>query len=433
VAFSVILRDPLPAGGSVTGLEHLPFFEALAAIDESHARWPALQSGLLTLRLADKAWQAQRLGTRLERWEIAAVVEAVEGMDEGNVVRRLLGHIVEQIADRPSNPAAATPGLVAYARALQFEAEWKLAADVYRTAMGFALASENYDLAATASGQLGYCLRMAGDLDDAQAAYDESRAISQSNDDIAGALRADIGQASIALHRGNLPEAAAMLDGVIEEALNAQLPDVVSRALQDRAEVAARRGQLDAAVVDAYRALELCDDATRRDRILADIANLLGMLGHHVASQQAFQVLALTAQEQYLRWLATVNLLELASLQGSEPMFERYRRELADAQLPPLLSAYLQLYLGHGNRRFNRQGAARDAYERAIAVAQEHHVNEVLIRAEVALRELTHAKPADAPAAELPSPSVQDVIAAIGAIYADSARRGSVTGVTRVE
>lgn len=401
----------------MSGLEHLSFFEALAAIDESDPKWPELQSGLLTLRLVDKAWHAQRLGARLERWEIAAVVEAVEGMDERNVLRRLLAQIVKQIADRPSNPAAATPGLVAYARALQFDAEWKLAADVYRTALRFALASENNDLAAGASGQLGYCLRMAGDLDDAEAAYDESRAISQSNDDVAGALRADIGQASIALHRGNLPAAAAMLDGVIEEALNAELPDVVSRALQDRAGVAARRGRLDAAVVDAYRALELCEDATRRDRILADIANLLGMLGHHIPSQQAFQVLALTAQEQYLRWLATVNLVELASLSGSEPMFERYRRELADAPLPPLLSAYLHLYVGDGNRRFNRYGAARDAYERAIAVAQEHDVNEVLIRAEVALRELTHSRPTEAPAAELPSPSVQDVIAAIGAMH----------------
>ncbi|HJU64905.1 MAG TPA: hypothetical protein VJ596_04475 [Gemmatimonadaceae bacterium] len=406
----------------MTGLEHLPFFEAMAAIDESHAKWPALQSGLLTLRLVDKAWQAQRLGTRLEKWEIAAVLDAVEAMDEGNVVRRLLAQIVKQMADRASNPATATPGLVAYARALQFEAEWKLAADVYRSALGFAMTSENMDLAASAAGQLGYCLRMAGELDEASIAYDQSRAISQMNDDVAGALRADIGLASIALHRGNLPEAAGMLDGVIEEAMHAQLPDVVSRALQDRAEVAARRGQLDSAVVYAYRALELCDDATRRDRILADIANLLGMLGHHLSSQQAFEVLAVTAQEQYLRWLATVNLVELASLEGSEPMFERYRRELESAHLPPLLSAYLHLYVGEGNRRFNRVDAARAAYENAIAVAQEHDVNEVLIRAEVALRELRHAHAPGAPAADVPSSSVQDVITAIRAMHASAGR-----------
>jgi hypothetical protein len=59
---------------------------------------------------------------------------------------------------------------------------------------------------------------MAGHLDAAAASYDEGRAIAASCGNEAGLLEADVSHAALALHRGNLPAAETLLDGVIRRA-----------------------------------------------------------------------------------------------------------------------------------------------------------------------------------------------------------------------
>ncbi|MFN2397322.1 MAG: hypothetical protein ABR543_01565 [Gemmatimonadaceae bacterium] len=404
-----------------SGIAHLCYFEVLGNTDEESPEWQTLKAGLLTLRMVDNMHERQRLlRVSLERWEIEAVAEQVDLIDEGNVVRRVLRQIVSHVAEGVKSAVPLLPKLMAYARALEYEARWALAADVYVTVAGYALAAGHLDMAASASSQQGHCLRMQGQLDEAALAYGSAREYAVLGEDRAGVLRAELGQANIALHIGNLPEAQQLLDEVIAAAESTNNSDILWRAYQDRAAVAGRRGELEKSVVFGHQALKHCTDPTRRERIIADIANTLGSMGHREAAEEAFQMLAETAQEQYVRWYVTINLLELAGISGKEPQFETYRRKLAHADLPPALAAHYYLYIGEGCRRFQRYTSAREALKAAIDVARQHKVNEVLIRAEKNLLELEHLKSEDSardPVPTTPSVEVAEVIRAIGAMH----------------
>jgi hypothetical protein len=63
-------------------------------------------------------------------------------------------------------------------------------------------------------------------------------------------------------------------------------------------------------------------------------------------------------------------------------VFEQYRRELAAVMMPPLLQGYYLLYTGRGYHIFDRPALARTTLERAIAHANAHRLNQILIEAE---------------------------------------------------
>ena len=109
------------------------------------------------------------------------------------------------------------------------------------------------------------------------------------------------------------------------------------------------------------------------------------------AARDALLVLAATAQEQYSRWLATINLMELEAMDGCEPRFEEYRRQLDGLTLPPVLQAEYYYSLGEAHRIFQHPDQARQALTRAVEVATAHGLNEHAFRAEQALAELEAA------------------------------------------
>ena len=67
----------------------------------------------------------------------------------------------------------------------------------------------------------------------------------------------------------------------------------------------------------AYEALGLSTKPTERDEVLEDIAAMFVQLGMHDAARDAHLVLSATAQTKFVRWSATLNLMELASLDGN--------------------------------------------------------------------------------------------------------------------
>jgi tetratricopeptide (TPR) repeat protein len=323
--------------------------------------------------------------------------------------------VVEAVQDRELEPADLLPQLSAYARALRFEARWMLAADAFATLLANAEGGEE-ELVITAAYHRGYCLRMAGELDAAAASYDEGRLLAASCGNAAGMLEADVSHAALALHRGNLPAAERLLDGVIERADPVRCAAVLGRALHHRAGLAARRGHPEQAIVFGYRAFPLIPLQSDRDRVLGDIATALGEAGHHEAAWDAQLVLAATAQEQETRWVATVNLIELAAWRGNERLFERFRVELADATLPVWLSGHYHLFVGEGFHRFGRRAEAKRSLQRAVTVAAGAELNEIRMRAEDSLAELDRAPAAGTVRPAQPDAEVGEVIAAVRTI-----------------
>jgi hypothetical protein len=163
----------------------------------------------------------------------------------------------------------------------------------------------------------------------------------------------------------------------------------------------------------AYEALEGTTNPEARDRVLSDIAATFIDLGVRSAARDALLVLAATAQAQYSRWLAAINLIEIAALDRCEPVFEQYRRELEGVALPPFLQASYLLQVGAGHRTFGRLDSARAAFARAMELSSRHQLNQIAFRAESSLREIDAGIAVAAVTAAAPSPSVKDVAEAM--------------------
>jgi len=395
-------------------LRHLAFFEELAALDESDGEWRSVSAGLVVLRLVDSWMEEGAHVVADDAWGLRAVRVAIGEIEDGLPVRALLGSVADAMEESAvTDMSAVAPRLLAYGRALEYEARYALAADVYRAVLAHTHPVEESDIATTAHLQLAACLRTSGNLGAAAGAYGMASRIAEASGDIVGVLRARIGDAKIALARGNLPRAEQLLDATIADSTRHSLADVRSSALHDRAGVAFFRGDYDQTIRFAYDAMSTATSPRERDRILNDLATAFTHLGVRSAARDAYLVLTVTAQEQFTRWTATINLMDIAARDGAETVFERYRRELADAALPPELSAGYHLHAGEGYQLLGRTDLACGHLERSLAVAKEFQFNQIIFRVEEALQRATAAVPASVTTAPVPSPAVQEIADAI--------------------
>jgi tetratricopeptide (TPR) repeat protein len=377
---------------SESKLRHLPFFEEVASHAEGDPLWRSAMAGLVTLRLVD-AWLEDGPAVTLDdSWGFRGVNSAIDDIDEGTPIRTILGRVVDALKERKPDIHVVVTPLMAYGQALEYDAKWTLAADVYQTVLAHLHPVEDSDASIAAHLRLASCYRSLNRMDDAVEAYASASEVANAVGDIVGILRARIGEARIDTLRGNLPRAESILDETIARAQSADLRDVRSRALHDRSGVATLSGQYELAVRFAYEALEHSTAPTERDRILSDIAGAFIYLGVFSAARDAYLVLSVTAQEQYIRWAATLNLLEIAAQTGSEMLFEQHRRQLASEQLPPFLATGFELNLGTGYQLFGNLAKARLHLERAMALAGDHGLNQFLFEAEEALFQLDTPK-----------------------------------------
>ena len=396
-------------------LRHLAFFEALAELDESDAAWRSTSAGLVVLRLFDAWMEHGPFPADASGWGIRAVREAVDAMDTGNPARLILAGVVDAIA-KGAEPSAITPRLLAYGRTLDYAAAWRLSADVYHTVIAHAHPIEESDSVIDANMQYGYCSRMLGRWDDAALAYKQAGEIAVATGDIVKVLRARVADAKLAMERGNLPKAEAILDETVARATDParKLTEIRAVALHERAAVAYLRGQYEHSVRFAYEALDGMTDPAARDRVLADIAAAFVELGLLSAARDALVVLAATAQEQYLRWAATINLLEVAAKDACEPVFEQYRRDLLNASLPAVLEANYHLVVGRGYAGFGKLDAARAALTRALDVADKQNYHQLVAQAESELQQLERAtRVAEQRLPYTPSERIEEIASAI--------------------
>jgi tetratricopeptide (TPR) repeat protein len=415
-------------------LLHEPFFRALATLEghEGGSEWRALIAGLVTLRLADRRIANAQRGSGqapqpmpesgftpdLPPGTIEAARAAAGAVDDHDSVAGPLRELVQSAgaviaADLPQR-------LLAYAHALHADSRWPLAADVYRTVLRFAAAPQ----ADAAHGvqvfvpytydRLGRSLRMLGDLDGARAAYEAGCGAAQVLGDGYAERLMRISQAKILMHLGNLPAAAAALDAIIQDA--AAAPDagrqpvatrrsisvrdrteIVARARHDRGLIATLQHEFNLAAEQYFAAWRGYRDPDERERVWVDLALNFAEMGQHDVAHEAFLVLYATSRRREVRILAATNLLELAVLDGHEDSFENYRGILHEADrsgsLPAEVAAKFALYEGRGNARFGHAESALLAFERALAIATRHQVNEVTIRADEALAALRMGRP----------------------------------------
>lgn len=370
-------------------LRHIAFFEELAALDESDAEWRSVTAGLVVLRLVDAWIEEGAHCTTADAWGLRAVRAAIEEMPAGAPARAILGSVIDAMEESAvPDMSAVAPRLIAYGASLEYDARYALAADVYRAVIAHAHPVEESDIATTAHIQLAICLRIMGNRNAAAEAYGMASQIAEAAGDMVGVLRARLGDATIAMERGNLPRAEQLLDQAIVDSERPGLEDVHARALHERAGVAFFRKDYEQSIRFAYEAMRVATSPAGRDRILSDLATAFMRLGVLSAARDAYLVLVATAQEQFTRWTATMNLMEIASRDGAETVFERYRRELEGVALPPFIAADYCIQAGEGYQRLGRTELACAYLEKALSLANQHQFNQVVFYVEEALRQV---------------------------------------------
>jgi tetratricopeptide (TPR) repeat protein len=383
-------------------------------MDETDASWRSVSAGLVTMRLVDN-WVDERASERVDSWGVSAVREAIAEIAETQPVRRMLSSIVDFIVSSPdADFHSLCPRLMAYGETLQYDAKWSLAADIYQTIVANAHPAEEADIVVSALIQAGFCLRTLGEFDLATAAYAHASQVALAAGDLIGVLRGRLGDARIAIARGNMPYAESIVDDAIVSAEANGLVDMKARALGDRAQIAGLRGHHDLAIRYSYEALKISPAPRDRDRTLSNIATGFRFLGLADVARDAYLVLAATAQEQYVRWMAELNLMELAATQGMELHFDKYRRDLESAEFTPLLRVTYLLHVGRGYHALGNSEAGISYLERAVELASQYALNQLMFEAEAALSDAVRRRRYVSPVQDdSAASSVQPVIDAI--------------------
>jgi tetratricopeptide (TPR) repeat protein len=391
-------------------LRYLAFFEAMADLEDEGPLWHSLSAGLVTLRLVDE-WLA-RGGSEpgAGQWALQAVRQQIECVPVTDPARAILDGIVGEV-ERPGEavPSRIAPRLMAYGRSLDFSGRWALAAELFETVLAYIDPVTDSDLAIAAQFRLAFCRRVLGQLDAAEQDYAVAGRMAANVGDTGGTLRSSVGLAKVAMARGNLPVAERMLEDVVQKAAAPELRTLRAQALHDRANVAIWRKEHERGIAMLNEALPDIGSAAARDRVIADIALGFLELGVRSAARDAFMVVAATAEEQFSRWSATINLLHLAAVDEMEPAFEQYRRQLAGEALTPELAASYRLNLGIGFGRFGRTEQAREALAEGIRVAEQHGLNRELFRLEEELSALAKGERRERTPSLAPPASVEPV------------------------
>ena len=103
------------------------------------------------------------------------------------------------------------------------------------------------------------------------------------------------------------------------------------------------------------------------------------------AARDSYLLLLATAQTKWVRWQATINLMELASLDQVPEAFDSYASELRKAPLGPWLRAHFLLLWGEGLERFSRFEAAEQVLAEAIEYSEANQIFAVNFKAEASL------------------------------------------------
>ncbi|HEV7389117.1 MAG TPA: tetratricopeptide repeat protein [Gemmatimonadaceae bacterium] len=327
--------------------------------------------------------------------QLHSVRAAIEDINDGDPVRGVLAAVLEDASKRATIDEVVCGSLLLYGRALDYEASWTLATDVFSTVAKLARPERTPKLAVEANVLVGGSARRNGDWETSARAYSQAAYIADTVGDREGVLTVQVGIANTYMAKGNLPHAQTILDDVIVQAQDHELFDVQGIALHSRASLAARQGDYAEGLKLAYQALCHTRKPTQRDEVLEDIGAMFTGLGNYDAARDAHLILANTAQTKLVRWSASLNLMELASLDGQEPAFDSYARQLASEPLNTWIRSHYLLFLGEGFARFGRYDAAEDALREASAFAGANQIHQLSFQAQCALETLRSSPPVE--------------------------------------
>ena len=290
-------------------IRHQVYFDTLGSMREDSPSWRSVFAGLSVLRLIDSYVETGASVDPANWAQLHSVRSAIEQVAEGDPVRGVLTTVLEEASKRGTIDDVVCGSLLQYGRALDYEASWGLATDVFSTVAKLARPEKSPKLAVEANILVGGSARRNGDWEVSARAYSQAAYIADTLGDREGVLTVQVGIANTYFAKGNLPQARTILDDVIVQSQDRYLPDVLGIALHSRAALATRQGNHAEGLKLAYEALGHTRKPVERDAVLEDIGAMFTSLGRREAARDAHLILASTAQKKIVRWSASLNLM----------------------------------------------------------------------------------------------------------------------------
>ena len=186
-------------------MRHLPFFTELASLEERDTAWRAVSAGLVLLRLVDAWIEEGSAVVAADGWGVRSVEASIEEMPAGMPARTILMSVLDALMrSRSGDMHVVAPRLMAYARSLDLDANWALAADVYETVIAHVHPDEDSEIAVNALLRHGHCLREIGEFLSATESFNTAAELAHRTGDMIGTLRARIGEAMIEIGRAHV-------------------------------------------------------------------------------------------------------------------------------------------------------------------------------------------------------------------------------------
>jgi len=363
-------------------MQGIGFLELMAS-EHDPTRWHELSAGMICVRCAEAALGPSGVTAQELRFARTLLPRVP------NIPRQLrLASILETIdgssMDGPHRSELARK-LLSLGIELQADGHLSAAVDVFR-AIVIAM-HDDADVRLLAYRQKGFALRTMKQFEEASIAYGSMHELATRERNRTMQLEAMLGHAKIDIERGNLPAAEDVVKMVLERARRLNLSDVVARALMDRAAIAGIRRDPINAILDTYEALELAAEPTR-ERLLMNLATAYREVEHAAAARQIAEHLLAQSPSTELRAYAAILAYHLEIDAGDDLAMERARRRVVALERTPLADAEFEEAYA---RELSLKGRFQDAIaaaERMLECAQAHRMNELVIRADVAIADL---------------------------------------------
>ncbi|HYM85727.1 MAG TPA: hypothetical protein VET30_03230, partial [Pseudoxanthomonas sp.] len=192
-------------------IRHQVYFDTLGSLKEDSASWRSVFAGLSVLRLVDSYLESGH-GASPPNWaQLHTVRAAVDDVAEGDSMRGVLACAVDELTTRGVVDETVCTTLLSYGRALDYEANWGLAADVFGTVARIAKPDRVPRLAVEAHIAAGGAARRNGDWETSARAYSQAASIADTFGDHPGVLTVQVGIANTYMAKGNLPQAQSIL------------------------------------------------------------------------------------------------------------------------------------------------------------------------------------------------------------------------------
>lgn len=383
---------------------HLPFLE--------RARSGREQERDEVARTALAAYLVARLVRRVVTMdETAEAREAFEWQLEST--RRFVDELPSElpdvahlsgIIDAAASPTHRGPvlrmGLTAYAYFLEHEGRLEEALEVLALAactQGRELPALEFAAFALFAARLN---RLLARWDRANTSYAAAEEAASSVGNREMVLRSRLGRANVLRGQGNLPASLTAVEGVLSESKrDTSLTDVMADAYLDRGEVLARQGRTVDGLASVYQAFLHTQDHVQRMRILGDIGVRLRSLGALDTARTAFEIVLESRTAFVVRTNAMLELMEIEAAQRNRVGFERCRQSAVEAEdrMPPSMAVDYRYKLGVGYARFGLAQRGRSFLEEALALAEQHGLNQWYFRVEDALKDVDQMSDAPPP------------------------------------